>query len=232
MGACDLVLLQAPVFSESSALAINVRTKIRRNYSYIESAVVQLGEDTFEVSSFGGYIYNGISNANKDSLTVGGFPVKYSQPSDKEHMFQIQISDKETISLKTFKDMVSVSIDHANPVRFRHSLGMMGSFDQHGAMLARDGKTVLEDPAVMAAEWQVKDDEPMLFQAVHGPQHPSQCIMPDSETQEIRGRRLGESHAREAAEKACAHWDADIRDACIFDVIATGDLDAASAGAF
>lgn len=232
MGGCDLVLLQAPSFTEYSALAINVRTKIRRAYSYIESAVVKLGDDTFEVSSFGGYIYNGVSNANKSELSVGGFPVKYSQPSEKEHLFQIQFSDSETISLKTFKDMVSVSIDNADPVRYRHSLGMMGSFDEHGAMIARDGKTILENPADMAAEWQVQTDETVLFQAVQAPQHPAQCLMPDTETNEFRGRRLGESHAREAAVKACAEWDADTRDACIFDVMATGDIELASAGAF
>ena len=254
MGACDLVLLQAPVFTTAStALSIHVRTKIRRQYSFIESAVVKLGNDILEVSSFGQYIYNGISNGhhhhddnddNDHLLTVGGFPVTYSQPSDKEHLFQIHINDDddETISFKTFKDMVSVSITNANPERYRHSLGMMGGFDQHGAMVARDGTTILTDPIAMAAEWQVRggddndnDSEPMLFQSIQGPQYPTQCTMPDTETQEYRRgrRRLGESHAREAAEKACAHWaEADSRDACVFDVLATGDLDAASAGAF
>ena len=187
-----------------------------------------IGRDILQVSSYGAYWINEISQ--------GQLPpeVNHTVSDDgKQSRFEIRIGIRdESIVLKTFKDMVSVSIDHANPVRYRHSVGMMGGFDQKGAMVARDGQTILDDPIKMAAEWQVKDDEAMLFQAIQGPQYPAQCIMPDAQTQEIRGRRLGESHAREAAEQACAHWADDIRDACIFDVMATGDLDAASAGAF
>ena len=36
--------------------------------------------------------------------------------------------------------------------------------------------------------------------------------------------------SREEAEKACAHLPTDMRKACVFDVIATGDLDMAEQG--
>ena len=108
---------------------------------------------------------------------------------------------------------------------------MMGDFDQeNGEMLARDGVTVPEDvPNEFAAEWQVGYHEAMLFQAIHGPQYPQTCLLPNLATKTRRQRRLGASIARGAAEKACAHLqDTRERDACILDVLAIGDMDVAS----
>ncbi|CAB9512707.1 Glycoside hydrolase Family 5 [Seminavis robusta] len=49
MGACDLVLLHAPNFKDNNtALDIHIRTKTRYDYSYIETAAVQIGEDILE----------------------------------------------------------------------------------------------------------------------------------------------------------------------------------------
>lgn len=51
---------------------------------------------------------------------------------------------------------------------------------------------------------------------------------------DISSRRLGESIAESAAEKACAHWG-DQKDQCVFDVLAMNDIEVAShpmAGAF
>ncbi|CAB9523310.1 expressed unknown protein [Seminavis robusta] len=231
-GACDMTLITAKNFTDAMALTVYIRTKIRYNYSYIESAVVQLGTETLEVSSFGEYILNGISNVDTDHLEVAGFPVHYSNPSDKVHVFQIEISDKETVTLKTFEDMVSVNFAAVERERYHGSYGMIGGFDENGLMLGRDGKTIIEDPVAMAAEWQVKDDEPMVFQTAQAPQYPAKCVLPDSTVQEGRQRRLGESLAIEAAEKACAGWDESSRPACVHDVLATGDSDLAAAGAF
>ena len=47
MGACDLHLLQAPQLD----LTIDIRTKIRYDYSFIESAVIRLGNDILESAS-------------------------------------------------------------------------------------------------------------------------------------------------------------------------------------
>ena len=50
MGACDLKMLHAPNFDgQGKALDINIRTKIRYDYSYVEAAVLKLGDDVFEV---------------------------------------------------------------------------------------------------------------------------------------------------------------------------------------
>ena len=46
-------------------------------------------------------------------------------------------------------------------------------------------------------------------------------------------RRLAESITQEAAEEACRHWKTeDAKSRCIYDVIASGDLDMAVAGSY
>ena len=225
MGECDLKLIHAPHFDGDTALDINIRTTVRYDYSYIESVVLKFGHDTLEVASFGNYFLNGIAVASMPAF-VGGYPVAHSTPSSKIDVFEIQINDSESIIMKSFKDMVSVKIMDANKERFRGCLGMMGN--PEGKMIARDGITVIEDPNEFASQWQIRDNEPMLFNVVKGPQYPEQCKLPD--TAKKQGRRLGESIARETAERACAN--AENKAACIHDVMATGDVDLAAAGAF
>ena len=95
-------------------------------------------------------------------------------------------------------------------------------------MLARDGTTELSDPNEFGQEWQVRTHEPRLFQnSERYPQYPQKCVLPDLRA---AGRRLGHSLALEAAEEACAHWTKN-KNECIFDVMATGDLELAHAGA-
>jgi hypothetical protein len=210
------------------ALDIHIRTKIRYDYSYIESAVVKIGEEMLEVASYGEYFLNGVENADLPSA-IGGFNITYSQPDVKQHVFTIHVENDEKIVLKAFKDMVSMLTD-ADYVRFDGSSGMMGEIGS-GRMFARDGITVLEEPNAFGAEWQVRDNEPMLFQTIREPQYPQACKLPSADAK--ASRRLGAtSVARKAAEEACASWDADIREGCIHDVMATGDVDLAAAGAF
>lgn len=45
-------------------------------------------------------------------------------------------------------------------------------------------------------------------------------------------RRLGEALAEEAAATACDHYDGNEKDMCIYDVMASGDLELAQAGVF
>ena len=108
---------------------------------------------------------------------------------------------------------VSVKIEDANSDRFHASKGMMGEFGT-GRLLGRDGSTVIEDINALAAEWQIRDNEPMLFQTVNGPQYPEKCIMPKPVAEK---RRLGESLARSAAEKACSGFSGHSFDACVYD---------------
>ena len=213
-------------------LTIDIRTTVRYEYSYISSAVVVLGKESFEVGSFGAYILDGVSNAELPN-TVSGFPVHHSVPdydedSGKTHIYTIELAHNETIVLKTYKDWVSVKLEHAHKDRFQSSVGMLGDFTT-GHLLGRDG-TVVNDPNMLAKEWQVQDNEPMLFASVRAPQHPQECILPDPT--KASKRRLGENAVGlDVAKAACAGWSEN-QEGCIHDVMAMGDLGIAASGGF
>jgi hypothetical protein len=231
MGECDLKMIHAPHFDgENKPLDVDVRTKIRYDYSYVESAAVKLGNDTLEVASFGDYFLNGVAGAAMPAF-VGGYPVTHSNPSNKVHVFEIALSDSEKIVIKTFKDLVAVSVEDTDSKRLKGTLGMAGSYDKHGKMLGRDGETEMEDPTAFANEWQIRQDETSLFHVAKGPQHPEQCKLPEISTSDKR-RRLGEGLAREKAERACAHFSGEQFENCVFDVMAVGDIEIAQAGAY
>lgn len=234
-GACDLKLISAPCFAPEDGLALNIdiRATARYQCSCIERAAVQIGEDILEVSSFGECILDGVSAADMPNI-IAGFTVQHSEPSKNVHLFEIVLDqDKdEKIVIKTFKDMVSVKLHGASPTRFHGSQGMLGSYDNNGLMMARDGATILNDPNEFAAAWQIKDDEAMLFQIRRVPQCPQACALP-SENKAVKRRRLASSSiTMEEAEAACASWPAQLISGCVHDVIALDDLELAHAGAF
>ena len=75
-------------------------------------------------------------------------------------------------------------------------------------------------------EWQVVPSEPKLFREVAHPQFPELCIKPEDPRGE-RKRRLTESNISiEEAEAACANLKdpLSIKD-CVYDILATQDLD-------
>ena len=230
-GACDLNLLKVPEFWLGLGLDIQVRTTGRYEYSYIEDGAIRIGDDVLQVSSFGGYMYNGISQATMPVMMADKFPVTHKEVSSKEHLFDIEITNNEHIIVATFKDMVNIKMVNSTEYLFGKSSGLMGSF-RHGAKLGRDGVTIFEDLDAFGLEWQVLESEDNLFATARAPQHPQTCVMPDPAIADGRRRRLGASVAKEAAEMACDHLDNDAKDMCVFDVIATRDLEVAKAGAY
>lgn len=228
MGACDLTFVDAPKFAENMPMKINIRTKTRYDYSFIESAVLNIGEETFEVASWAQYFLNGVEGALLPN-TIAGFEIKHTKASEKVHEFEVLVGEDEKIVFKTFKDWVSVTLIHPNVHRYTGSAGLMGHTG-NGRLYGRDGQTLFTDYNAFAEEWQVHEDEPMLFQTARMPQHPQKCVMPDATK---TGRRLGESIAYETAAKACAGagWSKGTIEMCIHDVMASGDLEIAEAGA-
>jgi hypothetical protein len=229
-GACDLVLIKSSTFESGLGIDVHIRTKMKRDMSYISSAALRIGKDVLEVGSKGVYYLNGVEGAELPS-EFSGFPFSYTQPNDIEHVFDIHLAGREHIKIKVFKDLVSVLVEQGDYVNFGDSAGLMGEFEQ-GLMMARDGKTLLEDPSAFGVEWQVRDTEPMLFQDARFPQYPQACTLPTPKPVSQLRRRLSEASSEElAAEKACAHWG-EGKDDCVFDILATGDLDMANAGSY
>ena len=226
LGACDLVLLIAPSF-QGKTLRIHVRTTIRYFYSYIEAAALKIGNDTLEVTSFGEYAFNGISNANLTEASLAGYTVHHRVPNPKQHFFDIVVDGRENITLSTFKDLVSVKIDSGDRLSFGNSFGIMGTFD--GTLLARDLESVMEPGDAFGQEWQVRPYDEQLFRVVREPQYPEACRMPTATEHKDRQNRLGQSVSKGAAEKACSHLEGAAKEGCIYDVLMVGDKDIALA---
>jgi len=204
-----------------------VRTQKRHGYSYIESAAIKIGDDILEVGAYGGYMLNGVSNAEMPN-TLDRYNTVYEKVNDKVHRFEIDIGKGQTVVVKTLKDLVAVSVHNATAEDFASSQGLLGTFSG-GERVGRDGTSTIVDVNDFGMEWQVLGTEDMLFQdPTRYPQHPVQCTIPSLD--EKVSRRLGETIAREAAEKACEDWE-DMKEQCVFDVMASGDLELASAWA-
>lgn len=200
----------------------------------LQTAVVQIGEDTLEV--MGGvedkrYWVNGIPGEQKLEVsgmlpfTIGGNAVRFRFLDNRSFQIKIFLHDEQNIVLKAVKDFMRVDIENPQSDSFMNSAGLMGSFEV-GGMLARDGKTEINNPNDFGIEWQVRADEPMLFHKVDGVQHPETCEMPSPVKE---SRRLEDSLSREQAQVACASVDKDDMEACVSDVMATNDVDMAGA---
>jgi hypothetical protein len=231
-GECDLVLIKSDKFESGLGLDVHIRTKLRRSMSYISSAALRIGNDLLEVESQGVYWLNGVLNAVLPA-EFSGFAFSHTQPTDKQHVFEVHLGGRERIKVKTYKDFVSVLVEHGQNKHFGDSAGLMGDF-RMGHMISRDGKTVIDDVNAFGQEWQVLDIEPSLFHTVRLPQHPQQvCRLPPPMVASQLRRRLSESSSisQLAAEKACEHWG-EGKDDCVFDVLTTGDLEMAVVGAY
>jgi hypothetical protein len=197
--------------------------------SYISSATLRIGTDILEVESQGIYYLNGVIGAALPN-EFSGFAFSHTQPTDKQHVFEVHLGGRERIKIKTYNDFVSVLIEQGQIEHFGDSVGLMGDFGK-GRMLARDGKTVLDNVNEFGQEWQVLDTEPSLFQTPFLPQDNQECTLPSPMVQASQLRRRLSSIDHIAAEEACEHWG-DGKADCVFDVLTTGDLEMAMAGAY
>lgn len=228
-GVCDLVLLQNPSFQEDLGMNIHVRTKQLNQFSYVSSAVIRIGDDTFEVMGDNEdrlyWINQQFGQGNVDDSIIGflsGYPIIYKKLNSKQHEYTVTIGDDVSIVMKTYKKFVRLSIEGATKESFEGSLGMLGSYGS-GDMIARDGKTVLSDANEFGENWQVVPSDGILFHNKEGPQSPEKCEIPLASN--IR-RRLAESIiSEEDAKIACARVDPSDFDICVFDVMATGAKD-------
>jgi len=232
-GGCDLVLVKNEYFANGKGFNIHIRTHIKTWWSYIEAAVVQIGDNTMEISGAeGGWIW---LNGEKDGhgiesgdAALGGYSIHSKRINEYQTTTRIDLGDNNAISIETFKHFVRVNLKPKTQASFYGSTGLLGSFPE-GKMVARDGVTIMEDTNEYGQEWMVHPSEPMLFHDFTASEHPLQCTMPDQEQKKEARRRLGELAITEMdAAQACARvTDGVERDLCIFDVMATNDKDIA-----
>ena len=229
-GQCDVVMARVKDFAKTAGLDLDIhlRTKMVRYWSFIESAAIRIGNDVLEVKgSAERYVLNYWNNFehNGELTTVGGFPVSIN---NNKEIFTIDLDSVypgQKIQIKTFKEFVSVKIIGATEESFGSSVGITGDFTT-GKTLARDGTTELHDFNELGLEWQVLPSDGKLFHEMARPQFPELCYLPEDPRGD-RARRLAESNITvEAAEAACATLKdpLTIKD-CVYDILATQDLD-------
>merc|ERR1712113_1096898 len=149
--------------------------------------------------------------------------------------FRVNFEEHGMMDIKVFNEFLSILVHDVQDHEFYDSVGLMGTF-QEGLMVGRDRSTVFSKAVDFGMEWQVRDTDNTLFGEQRYPQWPVQCVMPDAATS--THRRLGQESAgagmipRAMAEKACAHLRVEDRDACVYDVMSTGDVEMASLDSF
>ena len=197
-----------------------------------------------EVAAFADYFLNGVQGVDLPA-TIGNdqYIVSYHRHmagdnviDPNRHQFVVQHNNESTerIEINTFKDFVSLKVINATEANFHSSIGLMGRF-QDGVGVDRSGAKTWQEESnhnAFGQEWQVRDTDPQLFQSNRVPQYPQSCILPKQKSVISRlRRRLGENTVpKDKARAACQHWkDSRQVEMCIFDVLASGDLDMAGA---
>lgn len=152
-GACQFTLLENPHFLDQG-ITIRVRTKAAPMWSYIESAVVELGgQDRLEVA--GGqddnhYWVNGEYQGNLNQLA---FPVTFHQVNARQRDFVMDFGEGTLLKFKTFQKYVRVNLETSrNNAELEGSFGLMGSFSG-GEWIGKDKVTLLDTPQDFAREW-------------------------------------------------------------------------------
>ena len=233
-----MVLVRDEDFADHLGLHLHIRTTIRRDWSFISEVALQIGDDILEVRSRGEFTWNGVDNLLPKNAHMGNGKFRITtQEHSKEHKkrmsFHIEFG-KSSVVIKVFNEFLAAYVKNASEEEFGNSVGLMGEFGT-GRKLARDGITVMADNIAFGMEWQVRDSDTDLhiFQSVKGPQFPETCRMPDLHVKSaLRRRRLAEIGITwEEAKEACQSWPEDAIESCIYDVLSTGDLEMAEAGA-
>ena len=210
-------------------------------YSFIESAAVMIGSDVFEV--LGGethsYFLNGVKDAGLPAVLASEFTVEETSTETKRS-FDVVIDREKTekIVIEVFKDFVSVIFSDATPVNFANSGGLMGDY-LTGDFVGRDGqiikaegqmkhKIMNENVSIFVEDWQVRPGEdPLLFSTPGSVEYPEKCIMPKWHSGQAQTRRRLGGMSDKDAHHACSGSPSEDFEMCVFDVVATNDIEMA-----
>jgi len=226
-GQCDLVLIDNPHLSTGAGVRVHVRTKIRSWYSFIQEAAIQIDSEVLEIHAQKAFFLNGKAIVGPPNY-FGGYPIEIvnstkwcrKKSCPRTVITRLKLGVDGSITVTAWKGFLYVDV-YAVGAGFRDSVGLLGKRDIVGKF-ARNG-TILQDDRTYAEEWQVLDTEPALFLEKKYPQYPDRCIIPPKGQVFRRSPNIN----RRMAMKACSQVTDGAKDACMFDVMATGDIDMA-----
>lgn len=228
-GQCDLVMAHSDNIQDSGLpLDIHARTKIITDWSYISNVAIRVGTDIVEITSEGELYWNDISikdNTEYPLRIADRFNLTRTEKQVFTNQYRIDYvinlehhseeNGNDNIRVSSFKNMLSINVDTI----LSDTYGMLGITNKDG-LYGRDLVTTIEDVNVMGDEWQVHDNEPMLFQNVTAPQFPERCVVPQTNSRHL----LQSDELNSIAMDACADiQDKTMKSFCIQDVLITGD---------
>jgi hypothetical protein len=204
--------------------------------------VVRVGADVLEVQKDLSLFFNKQRiDVSSFPLLVGGFSATHEVTNKcfdigpihkcaSATTVDVQLGEQEHIIMKVFKDMVHVEVTGRPHEMAMGSAGLLETYPakRHGRV-ARDRFTFVRDANVFGQEWQVRDNEAMLFVEQRYPHFPQVCIPASdyhaSNQRSLRQKGAEEEASRERAHAACGHVAnaPKIHNMCVFDVMATGD---------
>jgi hypothetical protein len=226
-GECDLVLLDSPSACDGAGLQVHIRTTIRNYYSFIESAAFRIDDNVLEFHAPNKLYMNGVEVQEAPALlgkylieSVNSSVMCQNQNCTGAVINKINFGKDGFAIVKRYKGFVYVSI---NPFTdgFLDGVGILGMRNKPGKF-GRDGTLLANDYNSYAEDWQVRDWEPQLFKETRYPKYPNACTRPPA----MPARRNEDGSSR-LAEEACATVINAAKDNCIFDVLATGDIEMA-----
>lgn len=214
---------------------LHIRTTIKDDYSYIEAVALRVGLHVVEFHKKHIFV-DGFQRKDEDlPISFGDADeYKYQIASHKKSnkdgtrikkVYYIELGNNSSMELRFYRHFGSVQIT-ADPKDFADAMGLSGTFPT-GDMLGRDGAT-FETTNDFGFEWQVDPvHDPTLFLDRREPQLPhAKCRMPTMTRSAARKLRRNEKGLYKQAKQACRAQSSVIDDleACIDDVIATGDV--------
>jgi hypothetical protein len=234
-GECDLVMARSTTFDNGTGMDIHARTAmVNGAWSLISNAAIRIGSDILEINNAGESYLNHGTRTQFPLMMAGKFFVTKDVPNDEAQngerlRFFIDLNSRSDsypsnsanrIVITLFRKMISVRVD----AYIQDTEGMLGMHDNNG-MIGRDHSTVFQNENDMGSEWQVTDNELMLFQDRRYPQYPEKCILPAIIAETSRRRLRSTSVVSiEQAQDACAASSKQLYQFCIEDVLRTGDI--------
>lgn len=224
-GECDLLLVHSDDFGDKAGLDVHIRTTLRDFYSFIESAALRIGDSVLEVGTDSFWV-DGIERSDQDlPMDFGGYYLNAPYQERNAKVYRVDLGNGDYIKFSTYKFFISVDIAGLQQ-DFESSFGLLGDYNS-GAMIARDGQSIIESADDFGTEWQIQADERVLFRDARAPQLPNaKCVMPQTSS---RRQIASTPSERMAAEQACSHKSPADYSFCVSDVLTTGDIGMAGA---
>jgi len=218
-GQCDIVLAKSDRAAPGAGIHVHVRTQIRDSYSFVKAVAVRVNSFTFEMEGKDKFHINGEPlDRPPSNLNFGAFKLTRvrNAPWCKKKcsnavIYRISLDADDYVEVVYWAEVLHVEF---NGKIFEDSTGLLGSkgfVDRKGNLI-----TKVND---FGQEWQVKDSDPKIFTMQEKKEY---CVVPKVAIDPLR-----ESKYSRDAKRACSHVSGDLHDMCIFDVIATGNVDIA-----